>query len=104
HALTGFFGSLRNELAHTGVTVTVVCLPWVHTGVSTRALTVHGRPHGALSRHERGAMSSRAAAALIVEAAARRRRMAVTPLGRLGLWLAPFAPRLVDAMVRHQTD
>ena len=42
HALVGFFGSLRIELAGTGVTVTLAYPPWVATELRTRSLLRRG--------------------------------------------------------------
>jgi short-subunit dehydrogenase len=105
HALVGFFGSLRIELAGTGVTVTLVFPPWVATELRTRALDEEGKPWGGLSRHEQGAMSSDACAQLILKAAAERKREAVmSPRAKLGRWLALAAPSVLDRIVAKETE
>ncbi len=105
HALVGFFGSLRIELAGTGVTVTLVYPPWVATELRTRALDRDGRPWGGVSRHEEGAMSPETCARLILEAAAARKREALIPTrAKFGRWLALVAPGMVDRTVAKETE
>jgi NAD(P)-dependent dehydrogenase (short-subunit alcohol dehydrogenase family) len=105
HALVGFFGSLRIELAGTGVTVTLVHPPWVATELRTRALDEQGRPWGGVSRHEEGAMSPETCARLILKAAAERRREALTPpRAKLARWMALIAPAVLDRVVAKETE
>ncbi|MBK9335882.1 MAG: SDR family oxidoreductase [Lewinellaceae bacterium] len=48
HALHGFFDSLRAELAHTPIRITLVCPGFVRTNVSINALTGSGRAQGTM--------------------------------------------------------
>lgn len=48
HALHGFFDSLRAELAHTPVRITLVCPGFIRTNVSINALTGKGTPLGTM--------------------------------------------------------
>ncbi len=54
HALHGFFGSLRTELAGTGVKITMVCPGYVDTGFAEAALTADGTPMGRDAPARRG--------------------------------------------------
>jgi UDP-glucose 4-epimerase len=77
HALNGFFGSLRAELAGSGVGVTLVCPTFVRTGIGDRAL---GGDGGAASmrRTETGRpLEPRKLAEAIHRAALERRRLLV---------------------------
>ena len=52
HAMAGFFDSLRLELPHSGVSVTMIYPGWVSTGITSRALRVDGKLTGEISKHE----------------------------------------------------
>jgi dehydrogenase/reductase SDR family member 7B len=48
HALHGFFDSLRAELTHTPIKVTLICPGYVRTNISINALTGSGRQQGTM--------------------------------------------------------
>jgi NAD(P)-dependent dehydrogenase (short-subunit alcohol dehydrogenase family) len=90
HALHGFFDSLRTEVDD--LQVTLVCPGPVVSEIDD------GRPSGAP-----GLMSTARCAELILEAIADGRREAIlTAAGRLGAWVRPFFPSLVDRIVRRK--
>jgi short-subunit dehydrogenase len=102
HAMAGFFDSLRIELAASGVTVTMAYPDFVATGVQGRAFGPDGRPLGESPIEAARVMPTEVCARLILEAAARRRREVVMGLrGKLGLFLRPFAPGLIDRIARR---
>lgn len=104
HAQVGFFDSLRNELAPSGVSVTLIFPGWVSTGISSRALKPDGTPWGKIVKFEKGAMPVEECARRIVKAIAKRKREAVLTLeGKLGIWMRPFFPGLVDLRLRRRT-
>ncbi|MGB6422677.1 MAG: SDR family oxidoreductase [Anaerolineales bacterium] len=104
HAMAGFFDSLRNELADSGVSVTMIYPGWVSTGISSRALRADGKPTGKISVHEEGAMPVDDCARQIVQAVAMRKREVVMTLqGKLGLWIRLIAPGVVDRTTREKT-
>ncbi|MGB7114685.1 MAG: SDR family oxidoreductase [Anaerolineales bacterium] len=104
HAMTGFFDSLRNELADSGVSVTMIYPGWVSTGISSRALRADGKPTGKISVQEEGAMPVDDCARQIVQAVAMRKREVVMTLqGKLGLWIRLIAPGAVDRATREKT-
>ena len=104
HAMAGFFDSLRNELADSGVSVTMIYPGWVSTGISSRALRADGKPTGKISVHEEGAMPVDDCARQIVQAVAMRKREVVMTLqGKLGLWIRLIAPGVVDRATRKET-
>ena len=104
HAMAGFFDSLRNELADSGVSVTMIYPGWVSTGISSRALRADGKPTGKISVHEEGAMPVDDCARQIVQAVAMRKREVVMTLqGKLGLWIRLIAPGAVDRATREKT-
>ncbi|MFC2054798.1 SDR family oxidoreductase [Chloroflexota bacterium] len=104
HAMAGFFDSLRNELADSGVSVTMIYPGWVCTGISSRALRADGKPTGKISVHENGAMPVDDCARQIVQAVAMRKREVVMTLqGKLGLWIRLIAPGAVDRATQKTT-
>ena len=52
HAMAGFFDSLRLEIAHSGVSVTMIYPGWVSTGITSRTLGVDGKPTGEILKYE----------------------------------------------------
>lgn len=91
HAMRGFFDSLRIEVRHHGVSVTVAYPGFVDTGIRERAA---GSGPGRSARH---VMPTPECAALILRAGSRRRpEIVMTGKGRAGRWLKLLAPRMVD--------
>jgi short-subunit dehydrogenase len=97
HAVVGFMDSLRIELAGTGVSVTVIAPDFVLSKAHERAVGADGRPLGASPLRKDRIMTAEACAQLIRAAVLRRDRLLVTSLrGRIGRWVALFAPALID--------
>jgi short-subunit dehydrogenase len=105
HAMAGFFSSLRNELADSRVSVTIIYPNWVSTGISGRAIKTDGTPTGKISIHEKGAMSAETCAKIIIKAVAKRKRDVVMSFeGKVGLWLRMIIPGMVDQILIKKTD
>ncbi len=68
HALHGFFDSLRAELAHTPLRITLACPGFVRTQVSIHALTEDGRPQGTMDEATEKGISPEKAARKILRA------------------------------------
>jgi short-subunit dehydrogenase len=97
HAVLGFFDSLRIELSGTGVSVTSVFPDFVATETRQRAFGADGKPIGESPVHEDKVMTAEECAALIIKAAAARKREYVMGLrGKIGLYIRPFLPGLID--------
>ena len=104
HAMTGFFDSLRIELAPDGVSVTVIYPGFVATGAHGRNLGADGTPLGADANpvdYRRADRPEHVAVVALKAAANRRRQVVMTPRGKLGRWLRLIAPGLVDAIARR---
>jgi short-subunit dehydrogenase len=103
HAVTGFFDSLRIELADdSGVTVTLVHPDFVVSEIHRRALGPDGQPLGENPMAGSRIMSAEHCAELMVDAIERRDRALITSArGRLGLWLRLVAPRAIDRMAAN---
>ena len=105
HAMTGFFDSLRIELADSGVSVTVVYPGFVATEIRTRAFGADGRPLGMSPVQEEEVMTAEECAGLTITAlAGRKRELVMTRRGRLGLWLRLIAPGVVDRIARNAIE
>ena len=98
-AMTGFFESLRVELATSGVSVTIAYPGVVATEIRYRGFNAQGERAGRSGLDERGAMSVEECARLIVDGTERRQRdIVMSAKGKLGRWLKLIAPRVVDRM------
>jgi len=98
-AMTGFFESLRVELAPHGVGVTIAYPGVVATEIRRRGYNAAGQAAGKSGLDEGGAMSIETCSRLIVDGMARRQRDVVMSFkGKLGRWMKLLAPTLVDRM------
>jgi len=105
HAMTGFFDSLRIELAESGVTVTMIYPGFVATGIRENAAGPDGKPIRVSPVNEGRVMSVEDCARRIVTAIERREREVVmTARGRIGLWLKLIAPSLVDRIAQRAIE
>jgi short-subunit dehydrogenase len=97
-ALQGFFGSLRMEQMHNGVSVTVICPSWVVTEFHEVQVDKNGKPKGARGRaiYSKNTMTADRCAAITLRAAAHRRREVLMGPGVLATLLMAIAPGLVD--------
>ncbi len=97
HAMVGFFESLRIELAGSGVDVTIVAPDFVVSEIHRRAIGPGGAPLGHTPMNEPSIMTSEECARMMRRALARRQRLLITSLrGRLGRFVKPLLPRLMD--------
>jgi short-subunit dehydrogenase len=105
HAMTGFFDSLRIELADSGVTVTMIYPGFVATGIRENATGPDGRPIMVSPVKEGEVMPVEECARRIVRAMEHRsREVVMTARGKMGLWLKLLAPGLVDRIARRAID
>jgi short-subunit dehydrogenase len=105
HAMTGFFDSLRIELADSGVGVTMIYPGFVSTGIRENAAGPDGKAIRVSPVKEGEVMGVEVCAARILRAIERREREVVmTARGRMGLWLKLLAPSLVDRIARRAIE
>ena len=105
HAMTGFFDSLRIELADSGVAVTMIYPGFVATGIRENATGPDGKPIQVSPVKEGEVMGVEDCARRIVRAIERREREVVmTARGKIGLWLKLLAPSLVDRIARRAIE
>lgn len=99
HALTGFFDSLRIELAGSGVSVTIIAPDFVRSEIHKRAIGPDGRPLGESPMQVSRIMSAEECARMALRAIERRKRLLITSArGHVGRWVRLFAPSLIDRM------
>jgi short-subunit dehydrogenase len=99
HALHGFFDSLRVELAGSGVSVTIACPGFVDSGIRRYRAGAGDSRRNIRSRR----MPVERCARIILRAAKRRRReVLMTALGKLGRFVRPFLPGLIDWVARKK--
>ncbi|MDH5264703.1 MAG: SDR family oxidoreductase [Betaproteobacteria bacterium] len=105
HAMTGFFDTLRIELADAGVSVTIVYPGFVSTGIRENAAGPGGRPIAVSPVKEREVMGVEECARLTIAAIeARKRELVMTARGKLGLFLKLLAPGIVDRIARRAIE
>ena len=105
HAMTGFFDTLRIELADAGVSVTMIYPGFVSTGIRENATGPDGKPIAVSPVKEGEVMTVEECARITLAAIeARKREVVMTARGRLGLYLKLFAPSLVDRIARRAIE
>jgi short-subunit dehydrogenase len=105
HAMTGFFDTLRIELADAGVSVTMIYPGFVSTGIRENATGPDGKPIEVSPVKEGEVMTVEECARITLAAIeARKREVVMTARGRLGLFLKLFAPSLVDRIARRAIE
>jgi short-subunit dehydrogenase len=103
--MTGFFDSLRIELADCGVSVTMIYPGFVATGIRENATGPDGKPILVSPVKEGEVMSVEDCARRIVKAIeGREREVVMTARGIIGLWLKLLAPSLVDRIARRAIE
>lgn len=102
HAMTGFFDSLRIELADSGVSVTMIYPGFVSTEVRQRAFGADGKTLGKSLLEESNTMPAEECARRIIRVVEKRKReLVMTMRGKLGLWMKLIAPSVVDRAARR---
>ncbi|MBL0143324.1 MAG: SDR family oxidoreductase [Betaproteobacteria bacterium] len=105
HAMTGFFDTLRIELAGSGVSVTMIYPGFVSTGIRENASGPDGKPIRVSPVKEGEVMGVEECARITLEAIkARKREVVMTARGKLGLFLKLLAPGLVDRIARRAIE
>jgi short-subunit dehydrogenase len=105
HAMTGFFDTLRIELAGSGVSVTMIYPGFVSTGIRENATGPDGKPIQVSPVKEGEVMGVEECAAITLKAIERRQREVVmTARGRIGLFLKLVAPGLIDRIARRAIE
>ena len=105
HAITGFFESLRPEIAADGVSITLVYPGFVATDIAVRAIGPHGTTIGVRRVVRSKAMPVEECAAKVIGAASHRRRdVVMTTRGKVGQWIKLIAPAAIDRMTARAVE
>jgi short-subunit dehydrogenase len=95
HALHGFFESLRAELHHANIQVTLVCPGRINTPISVTSLTGTGQPYGIMDEGQINGVSAEKCARKIARAiSCNRKEIFIGSAERLLLIIKRFCPSL----------
>ena len=104
-ALHGFFDSIRSEVIHHNVHVTLIAPGRVATNVGKNALTASGEPYGRNDRGHRKGLTSLQAAKRILNAIKSKKREAViakwNDIAWLAVYIRKFSPSLYFFLARR---
>ena len=104
-ALHGFFDSVRSEIIHHNVHVTLIAPGRVATDVGKNALTASGQPYGKDDRGHNKGLTSKEAAKRILTAIKRKKREAViakwNDIAWLAVYIRKFSPSLYFFLARR---
>ena len=100
-AMNGFSDSLRMELLHTGVGVTVICPYWVVSRFHENYMDKNGTPKGQAGRavYTERTMSSERCAEIIIEAARCRKREVMLGSGKVSALMRLIAPKMTEHII-----
>jgi len=101
HALHGFFDSIRQEVAESGINITIVCPGYIHTQVSVNAITPTGQKFNKMSTNQQKGIDPLKLAVKMVHAIYRNKREIIVG-GKevIGIYLDRFAPGLLNRYLR----
>jgi len=104
-ALSGFFETLRIELAYTGISVTMIFPDFVQTNTRLQAFGPDGTHVNRSTVREGAVMGAETAADIILKAIVRRKREEIMSLrGKFGKYIKPFFPALIDRIARRAVE
>ena len=105
HAMVGFFDTLRIELAPAGVDVTMIYPDFVATGTRKHSFGPDGKPLGDSPVLEGEIMSVEECVDMMLPAIQKRKRELVMSLrAKVGQYIKPFAPKLIDNIARKAIE
>jgi short-subunit dehydrogenase len=105
HALHGFFDSLRAEVAHHGIKVTLVCPGYIRTDISLHALRGDGSLHAKMDAGQAKGMPVERCAAEILKAIHRgREEVYVGGRDKYIVYVKRFFPTLFSRMIARSAE
>jgi short-subunit dehydrogenase len=105
HAMVGFFDTLRIELADDGIAVTMIYPDFVATDTRKHSFGADGKPLGVSPVREGEIMSVEKCVDLMLPAIQKRKRELVMTLrAKVGQYVKPFAPKLIDKIARRAIE
>jgi short-subunit dehydrogenase len=104
-ALSGFFETLRIELAHYGVSVTIIFPDFVQTETRLKAFGQDGNLLIRSPVREGKVMNVEDAGKIILKAVAKRKRQEImSTRGKIGMWVKLIAPSLIDLVAKRAVE
>jgi len=102
HALHGFFDSLRAELYHDNIKVTIICPGYVNTNVSKNALTADGSKHNLDDAGNANGMSANAFASKALKVISKEKQEVIIAGTKetMAVYLKRFFPSILAKVVR----
>jgi short-subunit dehydrogenase len=105
HAMVGFFDTLRIELTDDGVAVTMIYPDFVATDTRKHAFRGDGKQVGESPVRETEIMTVEECVDLMLPAIRKRKRELVMSLrAKVGQYVKPFAPKLIDKVARRAIE
>lgn len=102
HALHGFFDSLRAELHHDNIAVSIICPGFVHTNVTLNALRGNGQPNAVMAESTAAGLPPDVFARKAMRAiAARKAEVYIGGKEVLSVYLKRFAPGILRWLIRR---
>ena len=103
HALHGFFDSVRGELAHDNIKVTLICPGYVHTNVTINALKGDGSRNNVMAESTKNGMEPNVFAQKALRAIEKEKAEALIG-GKelLGVYLKRFVPGIFSKITQNQ--
>lgn len=101
HALHGYFDSLRAELYHKQIGITIICPGFIKTQVSVNALVGDGSAQNSMDDAQANGMLPEICAKKIIEAVrSRKEEVYIGGKETLGVWIKRWAPGIFSKILR----
>ncbi|GGE62561.1 short-subunit dehydrogenase [Pedobacter psychrotolerans] len=102
HALHGYFDSLRSEIEHQNIHITIVCPGFIKTNVSVNALTANGNSQGTMDDAQANGMSAADCAKQIVAAVkAKKEEVYIGGKETKAIFLKRFFPSYFSKKIKN---
>lgn len=103
HALHGYFDSLRCEVYHKGINVSIICPGFIKTNVTINSVTAHGEKYGLMDENQANGMSAEECAEKILSAIDKKKEeVLIGGKEKLGVYVKRFFPRYFSKKIRKQ--
>jgi dehydrogenase/reductase SDR family protein 7B len=104
HALEAFFESLRSEVVHSGIQVTLFCPGYINTQLSVNALTGDGTSYGVTDISTQQGMSPGVVAArMVASVACEEEEVIIAPLdARAAVYLRSLCPFVLRKILKRR--
>ena len=101
HALHGYFDSLRAELSHCNIKVSVVCPGYIRTNVSINALNEFGDSTGIMDERTDAGLTADEFAKAFVKRLGKRSEFYIGRQEVLIVYLKRYFPRFYESLIKE---